>query len=135
MEDDFYASIKLISGEEIFTKVAPCDEDDRILLLLHNPVIVTEVKLPGSNVCAGYKVEPWIKTSKEDLIILDMDNILTIIECNDIEMITIHQRYVDDSSQEGTRSRIDRKMGYISSVADAKKMLEQLYKKDTHKES
>ena len=50
-------------------------------------------------------------------------------------MISIHQRYVEESSQEGTRSRIDRKMGYISSVSDAKKMLEQLYKKDIQKES
>ena len=34
MEDDFYASLKLISGEEVFAKVAACDEDNRILLLL-----------------------------------------------------------------------------------------------------
>ena len=38
MEDDFYASIKLISGEEIFAKVAACDEDDRTMLLLHHPI-------------------------------------------------------------------------------------------------
>ena len=53
----------------------------------------------------------------------------------DMEMISIHQRYVEESAQAGTRSRIDRRMGYISSVSDAKKMLEQLYKKDIQKES
>ncbi len=127
MEDDFYASLKLISGEEVFAKVAACDEDNRTLLLLHNPVKVEQVKLPGANITAGYKVEPWLKTSNEDMMVLDMKNILTMVECNDIEMITIHQRYVADSAEQGTRSRIDRKMGYISSVADAKKMLEKLY--------
>ena len=135
MEDDFYASLKLISGEEVFAKVAACDEDNRTLLLLHNPVLVQHVKLPGGNIVAGYKVEPWMKTNDEDMFVLDMKNILTLVECNDIEMIAIHQRYVEESSQEGTRSRIDRRMGYISSVQDAKKMLEHLYKKDIQKET
>ncbi len=135
MEDDFYASLKLISGEEVFAKVAACDEDDRTLLLLHSPVLVQQVRMPGANIIAGYKVEPWMKTNDEDMFVLDMKNIMTMVECHDIEMISIHQRYVEESSQEGTRSRIDRKMGYISSVSDAKKMLEQLYKKDIQKES
>ena len=135
MEDDFYASLKLISGEEVFAKVAACDEDNRTLLLLHNPVLVQQVRLPGANILAGYKVEPWMKTNDEDMMGLDMKNIMTMVECTDIEMITIHQKYVEESQEEGTRSRIDRKMGYISSVTDAKKMLEHLYKKDIQKES
>ena len=135
MEDDFYASLKLISGEEVFAKVAACDEDDRTLLLLHSPVLVQQVRMPGGNIIAGYKVEPWMKTNDEDMFVLDMKNIMTMVECHDIEMISIHQRYVEESSQEGSRSRIDRKMGYISSVSDAKKMLEHLYKKDIQKES
>ena len=135
MEDDFYASLKLISGEEVFAKVAACDEDNRTLLLLHNPVLVQQVRLPGANIVAGYKVEPWMKTNDEDMFVLDMKNVMTMVQCNDMEMITIHQKYVEESSEEGTRSRIDRRMGYISSVSDAKKMLEQLYKKDIQKES
>ena len=135
MEDDFYASLKLISGEEVFAKVVACDEDNRTLLLLHNPVKVEQVRLPGANIVAGYKVEPWLKTNDEDMFVMDLKNVMTMVQCNDIEMITIHQKYVEESSQEGTRSRIDRKMGYISSVTDAKKMLEHLYKKDIQKES
>ena len=135
MEDDFYASLKLISGEEVFAKVAACDEDNRTLLLLHNPVKVEQVRLPGAGIVAGYKVEPWLKPNDEDMMVLDMKNIMTMVECTDIEMITIHQKYVEESQEEGTRSRIDRKMGYISSVTDAKKMLEHLYKKDIQKES
>jgi len=135
MEDDFYASLKLISGEEVFAKVAACDEDNRTLLLLHNPVLVQQIRIPGAGVVAGYKVEPWMKTNDEDMFVLDMKNVMTMVQCNDMEMITIHQKYVEESSEEGTRSRIDRRMGYISSVSDAKKMLEQLYKKDIQKES
>jgi len=130
MEDDFYASLKLISGEEIFARIAACDEENRTLLLLHHPVLVQHIKVPGGNLTAGYKVEPWMKTNDEDMMVIDMKNVMTMVECKESEMIMIHQRYVEDSSQEGNLSRIDRKMGYISSVSDAKKMLEHLYKKD-----
>jgi hypothetical protein len=54
MEDDFYASLKLISGEEVFAKVAACDENDRTLLLLHNPVLVQQVKI------TWWKYNCWI---------------------------------------------------------------------------
>ena len=80
MEDDFYASLKLISGEEVFAKVAACDEDDRTLLLLHSPVLVQQVRMPGANIIAGYKVEPWMKTNDEDMFVLDMKNIMTMVE-------------------------------------------------------
>jgi hypothetical protein len=55
MEDDFYASIKLISGEEIFAKVSVCEEDERTLLLLSNPVILEQIKMKKWGT-VGYKV-------------------------------------------------------------------------------
>ena len=37
-EEEFYAAIKMVSGEEVFSKVCPCEEKDRIILILDNPV-------------------------------------------------------------------------------------------------
>ena len=34
IEDDFYATLKFKSGEEVFAKVAASEEDDRTVLLL-----------------------------------------------------------------------------------------------------
>ena len=58
MEEDFYASVKLITGEEIFSKVSVCEENNRTLLVLSNPVTLEEVKLKKWGT-VGYKVEPW----------------------------------------------------------------------------
>jgi len=44
IEDDFFATLKLKSGEEIFARVAATEEDDRTLLLVSNPVVVNEIK-------------------------------------------------------------------------------------------
>lgn len=55
IEDDFYATIKLISGEEIFAKVAASEEEDRTVLLLSSPITIGEIKNRMGIV--GYKVD------------------------------------------------------------------------------
>ena len=127
MEEDFYGTIKFKNGEEIFAKVAASEEEDRTMLILHNPILITEIK--GKRGVVGYKVEPWLKTTREDMFIINMADVLTLSESSDIEMIMMHQRYLRDSQyDEDNKSKIDRKMGYIGNVHDAKEVLEKLYK-------
>ena len=40
IEDDFFATIKFKSGEEIFCKVASSDEEDKIMLLSLNQILI-----------------------------------------------------------------------------------------------
>ena len=94
IEDDFYGTIKFKNGEEIFAKVAASEEEDRTMLIVHTPVKVSEVKAKGGIV--GYKVEPWLKTSREDMFIIYMDNVLTLSESSDMEMIGMYQNFLQD---------------------------------------
>ena len=41
IEEDFYATLKLKSGEEIFAKIAASEEDNRTMLIVNNPIIVS----------------------------------------------------------------------------------------------
>ena len=124
IEDDFYCTLKLKSGEEIFAKVAASEEDDRTMLLVSNPIIVGEIKNKVGVV--GYKVEPWLKTTEEDLIIINMDDVLTMTENSNIDMIVYYHDYLRKNHKEN-KSSLSREMGYISSVKEAKKSLEKLY--------
>ena len=129
IEDDFYATIKLNSGEEVFAKVAASEEEDRTMLILHTPVTVSEIKNKGGLV--GYKVEPWLKTTREDMFIINMDSVITLSESSDMEMIVMYQHYLRDSQREyHNQHRLNRRMGYISNVNDAKENLEKIFKKN-----
>ena len=130
IEDDFYATIKFNSGEEIFAKVAASEETDRTMLIVHHPIVIGELK--GKHGVVGYKVEPWLKTSKEDMFIINLDNVLTLSESNDVEMIIMYQRYLRDSENDSNSStKISKKMGYVANVKDAKEILEKIYKNNT----
>ena len=127
MEDDFYATLKLNSGEEIFARVAASEEEDRTILILSNPICISEVKTKGG--VMGYKVEPWLKTSREDMFIVNLDNVLTLSESDDVEMIMMYQRYLRDSENDSNSStKISKKMGYVANVKDAKIILEKIFK-------
>lgn len=130
IEEDFYATIKLRSGEEIFAKVAASEEQDRTMLIVSNPINVKEIKSKTDNV-VGYKIEPWLKTTSEDMFIIRLDDVLTLSESSDIEIIMMYQEYVrtgNTKDKNNGSSKIDRKMGYLSSVRDAKEVLEKIYK-------
>ena len=134
MEDDFYGTIKFKNGEEVFAKIAASEEVDRTMLVIHHPITVCEVKARAGTV--GYKVEPWLKTTREDMFIINMDNVLTMSESSDVHMIRMYQRFVQDTDRDSkNQPKISRKMGYIATVNDAKDILEKLYKSNPHKES
>jgi|TARA_B100000475_G_scaffold151319_1_gene112580 hypothetical protein len=127
IEDDFYATIKFKSGEEIFAKVAASEEIDRTILLVSNPIIVNEVQ--SKKGIMGYRIEPWLKTTKEDMFMIDLKEVLTMSESSDVEMITMYQRWLRDTSKiKSDEPKLSREMGYIANVNDAKDILEKLYK-------
>jgi len=127
IEDDFYATIKFNSGEEIFAKVAASEEVDRTMLIVHHPIVIGEIK--GKHGTVGYKVEPWLKTSREDMFIINLDNVLTLSESEDVEMIMMYQRYLRDSEDDNNSgAKISKKMGYVANVKDAKIILEKIFK-------
>ena len=127
IEDDFYATLKLKSGEEIFAKVAASEEEGRTMLIINNPIIVSEIR--GKSGIVGYKVEPWLKTTKEDMFIMNLDNVMTLSESTDMEMICMHQYFIQDSKNEGkNNTKLNRRMGYVATVNAARAKLEEIYK-------
>lgn len=127
IEDDFYATVKLKTGEEIFAKVAASEEEERTILIVTNPIIVAEIKSRTGTI--GYKIEPWLKTTTDDMFIINLDDVLTISESSDIEMIMMYQSFVRHSNKDSkNKSKINRRMGYLANVNDAKEILEKLYK-------
>ena len=99
------------------------------MLIVHTPVMVSEVKAKGGIV--GYKVEPWLKTSKEDMFIINMDNVLTLSESSDMEMIGMYQHFLQDYKRNGSiDTKLNRKMGYLATVNAARGYLEKMYKEN-----
>ncbi len=131
MGEEFYCSIKLISGEEIFSLVSVDENDGDPIILLQNPIIINVIETPMGSMI---KVDPWMKVPKDDLYIIKLDKVITMTEVTDHSVIEIYQRYnndLNDEENDGTgKVKISNQMGYISSVEDARQWLENLIKDD-----
>ena len=129
MEEEFYSVLKLTSGEELISKVSPCDEGDRMILMLNQPIVIKNIFTSKLGVRA-YSVEPWIKLVDDDIFFIDMNAVITMTEVSDFEIIKMYKRYVKDTYKGDGSSRIQpsKTMGFISTVEEFKSTLENLYK-------
>lgn len=123
MEDEFYAAIKLVSGEEIFALVCASVDEDRTLLLMDNPIIIIPL-MSKLGILEGYKIKPWMSIPKDDMYIIDLTKVITMTEVTDINIIKVYQKF----NKVTQRINIDRKMGLISKVDDARRSLENTYR-------
>ncbi len=142
MEEEFYAIIKLVSGEEIFSLVMVEDSDDEDpLLILQNPLIMY---MHNSGRSQYIKVKPWLDLSDEDIYMIRLSKIITMTESKNDRLIAIYQNFVSEEikneqpvAQFPATGKIkpDARMGYVTSVQDARKKLEDLFNLNQNKES
>lgn len=125
MEEEFYAVVKLKNTEEFFAKVCPTIEEDKEVVILLHPVTIKYIKTKRGY---GYSVEPWIKIGNEGMFIINKEDVLTMSELEDKELIEMHTKYI--ASREFTRyneERISPSMGYVGTVSEAKDRLERIF--------
>ena len=131
MSDKFLAVVKLKTGEEIIAKIEPSPELD--VIALDCPAMVGHssfTRKPGVSVI---KIEPWIKTGREQTYIVEMSNVITTCEVNDKDVIKAYNKFVKayyetETSIEKPKPKMTKEMGYISNVKDARTSLENIFK-------
>ena len=126
-KEEFHAVIKLVSGEEIFAKVCPCEEEDKTILILDCPVTFENIIIRQIGVSA-VRINPWLKISDDPTVVMNMDKVITMTEVHDKHLIKVYNRYLNEKDQISNRTDINENMGFLSSVSDARVFLEKLYK-------
>ena len=133
MEEEFYASVKLVSGEEIFGEVMPSEENGRTVLIISDPVEIETVSMNGSH--EGLRMMPWLRCMPtEGIIIIPMDKLITVVEAKeDSEVVGYYQKFIMTTLNGGSseKLKVTKKMGYVISVEQAREHLEKLFDKDS----
>ena len=67
------------------------------------------------------------------MFIINLDNVLTLSESQDLDMITMYQNYLRDAEKESNnQTKMSRKMGYLGNIHDTKQLLEKIFKKPSN---
>ena len=130
MGEEFYCILKLVSGEEVLSLIMVDDNDDDPIIILQNPVVMKSIS-NGNNFYI--KIKPWMELSNEDIFFIRLDKVITMTETTDKKLINLYRQYLNDDDsidvyKPSGEVKISEQNGYISSVEDARKKLEELYK-------
>ena len=135
MEEDFIATIKLTTGEELISKVSYMPDDDS--LVLDHPMEVSKVDDTRKNIrVAGFALSEWIHSTFDHMFILPKKHVLTMTEVEDPNIKNFYTVSVQRQEIELTQfkeaanpQQFTRDMGNLGSVNKTKQALEDLYKR------
>ena len=131
MGEEFFATVKLITGEELVSKVVYLEDEDKVLL--ENPLQVDSAKQrKGALEISGFSFREWVCATFDKMFILNRDHIITISEIEgpivDFYKETL-LRMENGKSLNGKGGKLPRGSGYLGSVTDMKKSLENIFNK------
>lgn len=131
MEEEFYSTIKLTTGEEIVAKVCYLANENQ--LLIENPKKVELIKhRRNGETIEGFVLVDWIHSTYDQMYVLSMDRVITMSELDKrIEryyLAIINETEPKTDQGKIPASKFNQKMGYLGSVNEMKKTLEKIYK-------
>ena len=135
MEEDFIATIKLTTGEELISKVSYMPDDDS--LVLDSPMEVARIDATKKNIrVGGFALTEWITSTFDHTFVLPRKHIITMTEIEDDNIknfynITVQRQHIElaQFKQATNPQQFTRDMGRLGSVNKTKETLEDLYKR------
>jgi len=133
MEEEFLATMKLITGEEIISKVSYMPDDDS--LVLENPMEVTFVDQQRNNLkINGFSLTEWIHSTFDHMFVLPKQHIITMTQVEDkriekfySDTVARHINQVSSFKNSYEPQKFSRTMGNLGSIKETKKSLEDLF--------
>ena len=131
MEEEFYATIKLVSGEEVVAKVCYLPEEEK--LVLDRPLEVETAKQKKGQVeVTGFALKEWVSATFDNMFIINKQHIITMVEIEG-EIVEFYEKTLNrlesGKSLAGRGNKLPRGSGYLGSVKEMKKSLEDIFNK------
>ena len=138
-DEQFYGTVKLITGEEVLGEVLVSEDPEtkQDLIFIQNPAKTKIVELDedetGQRVGMGFM--RWMNFSEEDFYVIDEKSIMTIAPMSK-EAVMMYKRWVrkeilNETEPDKGHIPMNKNMGLIGTVDQARELLEKLYKKDS----
>ena len=131
MEEEFYATVKLLSGEELVAKVCYLADEDKVML--ERPLMVENSKQRKGHIeVTGFALKEWISATFDNMFVIKRDHIMTMVEIEG-EIVDFYEKTLNKlesgKSLAGRGNKLPRGSGYLGSVKEMKKTLEDIFNK------
>ena len=132
MQDNFFATLKLITGEEILAEVCPSEENDVDFLLVQNPIIINEtmqIDQQKGVAISGLVPKRWLLYSNDDMTIVYKSHVICLSELDKFGTEFYQKALVAARLSSPIKRKVDSRdnVGYVGNIKDHRVLLEKMY--------
>ena len=128
----FYATLKLVTSEEILSEVMAQEEEDTQFFILSNPIIVVEnnqIDIEKGIVLSGLVPRKWMLYSNEDLTIVYKQHVVAVSEMDKFGIDFYKKALIAAKCSSPIKKKVEteKNTGFIGKVDNLRKKLEDKY--------
>ena len=135
MNDAFYATLKLITGEEVLAEAILSEENGVEFFLLHGAITVeqtTSIDSEKGVATSGLAPKKWPLFSSDDLTIVYKDKVVTVSELDDYGRKFYQKALITARISNPVKRKMEgsEHTGYLGSTKEVRERLEKLFLED-----
>ena len=142
MNDSFFATMKLVTTEEVLGEVLPQEEEGTDFFVVSNPITITEnqhVDVEKGVVVSGMVPRKWMMYSNEDLSIIYKQHVVSISELDKFGIDFYKKALIAAKCSSPIKKKVETKKnsGYLGKIEQFRKRLDRTFNNspDLNKES
>ena len=139
MNESFYATLKLVTGEEILAEITSMNENGSDFFLVNDPIIVSEnVQIDHQKGIAvsGLIPKKWQLYANDSMTIINKNHVVSVSELDKFGSEFYSKALIAARMSSPIKRKVEssENVGYVGKVSDSRKYLEKMYEKslDVH---
>ena len=129
MLENFHATIKMITGEEVLAQVMPAEEHDKSFFILSNPIVVNEnltIDQEKGVAVSGLIPKKWMTFASDDMTIVYRSHVVSISELDEFGVDFYNKALVAARVSSPVKKRVESKdnSGFIGKIQAFREKLE-----------
>ena len=134
MNESFYATLKLVTGEEILAEITSMNENGSDFFLVNDPIIVTEnVQIDHQKGIAvsGLIPKRWQLYANDSMTIINKNHVVSVSELDKFGSEFYSKALIAARMSSPIKRKVEssENVGYVGKVSDSRKYLEKMYEK------
>ncbi len=132
MNESFYATLKLVTGEEILAEITSMNENGSDFFLVNDPIIVSEnVQIDHQKGIAvsGLVPKKWQLYANDSMTIINKQHVISISEMDKFGVEFYMKALIAAKMSSPIKRKVDssENVGYVGTIDETRMLLEDLY--------
>ena len=129
----FFATLKLITSEEVLGEVLPQEEDGTEFFVLNNPIIISEethINPEKGVAVSGLIPKKWMMFANDDTTVVNKTHVVSMSELDKFGIDFYKKALIAARAASPIKRRVDSKnnSGYLGATKGFREQLEDLFK-------